>query len=586
MAFLGKNTNLSIKLNGKGLTPPKEWEDLSVLATFDEEVQANISTEEFTFILESYQELKSHLSQGLNGTKGIFEGVPFNIEAVNKDGSISAFDGFVDMSQNVQVDDTNGEILARIKKSNGLNSLSDRLEAIDWGFLDEQGAVSSSDYVNVNYIVQPKDQTIDALVGAIIIYVMSKELYDSIIKLAKDGAIISGITSAASTGSVGAVIFAVLATIANVAYVAALFIVITQLATDFVFKYGSIKRTHKAIRLKRMLEIVSEFLGYDFNTSIDELEKIVYLPSNISTDSYDKKGFLKIPGTIKKGIPAILDYGYTGAQTFELARSLFNGRFAIVENTIQFHSENSSYWVKQSTWTKPNTLQVPYSYNTDQLSSNLLISFQTDISDIYTIDNFTGTNFEVITQPKQTKNDYNSIKGLERVDIPCALGNRKNSLTGFENLVLLVAKTIDTLTKSELFGKKTNYSKQVKSKIGGLLVSDNNHSIPKLLWMPGNSIPTNHREELSARALWDGFHNEKSFVLNNFKKQRRVVEGEEVPFGFEDFVQLINNSYFYENGKPGKVTRLEWNMSKDTAILDYWVEEVFTKNLKETYIEP
>lgn len=586
MAFLGKNTNVSIKLNGKGLTPPKEWEDLSVLATFDEEVQANISTDEFTFILESYQELKNHLAQGLTGFNGVFEGVPFNIEALNQNGTIEAFNGFVDMSQDVKIDDENGEILARIKKSNGLNSLSDRLEAIDWGFLEEQGAVSNADFVNVNYIVQPKDQTVDAIIGAIIIFVLSKELYESILTVSKDVATISGLFSSSSTGSVGSVVYSIASTIANIAYVAALIIAITQLATDFVFKYGSIKRTHKAMRLKRMLEIMSNYLGYDFNSSIDDLQNYVYLPSNISTDSFNKRGFLSIPGTIKKGYPNVIDFGYNGQQTFELARTIFNGRFAIINNTIEFHAEDSNFWRKQSTWQKPPVLPGPYGYNTRELNSNLLISFQTDISDIYTIDNFTGTNYEVITQPKKTKNDYNSIKGLERVDIPLALGNRKNSLNGFDNLVLSVAKAIDTLTKSEFFGKKTNYSKQVKAKVGSLLVSNNNHATPKLLYMPGSSIPRNHRDNLSAKYLWDNYHNEKSFVLNNFKKQRRLVEGEEVPFGFEDFVKLVENSYFYENGKPAKVTRLEWNLSRDTAILDYWVEEVFTKNLKETYIEP
>lgn len=586
MAFLGKHTNVSIKLNGRNLNPPKEWEDITVLATFDEEVQPNITTEEFTFILDAYTEIKNHIALGVNSDKGIFEGVPFDIEAFNNTGSISAFKGFVDLSEGAEINDTLKQISARVKKSNGLNSLSDRLESIDWGFLESEGAVSDSSYVNVEYIVQPKDETLDAIISVVIIFIMSKELYDSILTLAKDIATTSGISSSATTGTLGAAVFQILSILANIAYIAALIIVITQLAIDFILKYGGIKRTHKAIRLSKMMTIISEYLGYGFNSSIDDLDNFVSLPSNNNTDSYDDRGFLKIPGTIKKGYPNSTDPGYTGLETFEIIREMFNARYAIIDGVIELHEVDSDYWIRKSTYAKPPVLKGNYTYNTEDLKSNVLINFNTDITDIYTVDNFTGTNYQVITTPLKTTSDYNSIKGLDRVNIPYALGNRKNELSGAENTILEVAKTIDTLTSSSFFGKRTNFASQIRGKKGMLIVSQNNHSVPKLLYMPGSRIPSNHRDELSAKALWDNYHNEKSFIFDNFKKQRKVFTGEQIPFGFDDFSKLIKNSYFRENGKLSKVTKLEWNMSNDTAVIDYWQQEIYTKNLKETFVEP
>ncbi|MCG8615229.1 MAG: hypothetical protein MI802_03355, partial [Desulfobacterales bacterium] len=73
----------------------------------------------------------------------------------------------------------------------------------------------------------------------------------------------------------------------------------------------------------------------------------------------------------------------------------------------------------------------------------------------------------------------------------------------------------------------------------------------------------------------------------NFSRQRRYVENEVIPFGLSDFVTLLNNAYFRdENGKVGKIVSIEWVMSKDFATISYWLQEIYTNNLKETFVEP
>jgi hypothetical protein len=39
------------------------------------------------------------------------------------------------------------------------------------------------------------------------------------------------------------------------------------------------------------------------------------------------------------------------------------------------------------------------------------------------------------------------------------------------------------------------------------------------------------------------------------------------------------------NGEVGKFTSLEWSISEDTAQAEWWVQETYTKNLKETKVE-
>ena len=44
-------TKFTFTLNGKRVDPPKEWRGLQINASFDSDnIQANINTEEFTFV--------------------------------------------------------------------------------------------------------------------------------------------------------------------------------------------------------------------------------------------------------------------------------------------------------------------------------------------------------------------------------------------------------------------------------------------------------------------------------------------------------------------------------------------------------
>ena len=119
-------------------------------------------------------------------------------------------------------------------------------------------------------------------------------------------------------------------------------------------------------------------------------------------------------------------------------------------------------------------------------------------------------------------------------------------------------------------------------------VETNNHTVPKVVYLDENGrLPADHRDLLGAKYLWDNYINELSFIQNNFRRQRKVYTGIEIPFGWRDFQNLINNSYFVlPDGRRGKVTDIEWIISRDKATLSYWIEEKYTSNLTETFIEP
>ncbi len=136
-------------------------------------------------------------------------------------------------------------------------------------------------------------------------------------------------------------------------------------------------------------------------------------------------------------------------------------------------------------------------------------------------------------------------------------------------------------------GGSSDFAQGIEEKIGMMKVTNNNHSIAKLVYLKGGKIPSNHRQLFSAKVLYEKYYNYTSFVQNNFGRQRLVFEQVVVPFGLAEFLELINNSYFYDNqNRLGKIENIEWNIMKDTAKIDYWIKQVYAPNLKETFLEP
>jgi len=576
-----------IKLNGKTLQVPREFFDVAIKASFDQNPQANLTTDSFTFILDAAKEIQSHIDGGLKSGVGIFEGIPITISATGNNNSISVFNGILDLQDSTNINNELGQIEAKLKQDNGLNNLEDQIEALDFGFLLDLGIIKESDFVDVDYVVIKPNSTLEAITMLITIYLLSQQLIETIKSISDQVAIIAGISVSGLPGPIGAAVYGVAAAIAQVIFAAALLLLIIKLGLQLIELLVQPKRTHKAITVRTLLEKTCEKIGYGFNTTIADLDNLVYLPSNNNPDDYKESIFIQTPGTIEQGIPNVTDFGYTCTELFQLARMLFNGRFLIEKDTVEFHTESSEFWIKRSTWIKPDVLKEQgFRFNTDELLSSININFQTDITDEYTIDEFKGTVFQVLTDAKTVNILRNkTIKNAEQVSIPCALGARKEKLNGFEKLLAEMAGTFDRISK--IFGGNSNLKGKITEKVGVLKVSFNNHAVPKLIWLEGNRMPSNHRELFSAKTLWNKYHVEKSFVQNNFERQRVVFENERIPFGFEDFTQVVNNSYFQDvNGKLGKILTLEWTMNKDFAIISYWQSEPYTKNLKEIFIEP
>lgn len=580
-----KSATLKFYLAGQPISAPVEWADIEIAASFDgDAVQPSIAADRFTFVNEARAVVKSWIAAGLSGGVGIFQGPSFRIEAVADSGAVSIFDGYLDLTDLVDFPEQ-GRLDCGIKKKDGTGSIEDRLAAVTYGYLYDQAWITDSDFVDIRYVVVRQIEAEELATTAIMAFLLSKTLAEQVEKTAKDIATASGILAAGVTGTLGAAIYAIAVVAIDIIYSAALLVALLKIGGEILNAFLPIPRTHKAIRLRKLLEVAAAYAGYSFDTDIDDLDHLVYLPSNTSVDQPNAAGFLGIPGTIKKGIPNSSDYGYTVAEVFALCKDMFNARFAVLNGVLQLRSKNSPFWVRSASWQLPDVLAGAQKFNTSELAANRIIAFDTDIQDSWTIDEFRGTNYEIITTPiAETDAKARSIKGLEEIRLQICLGSRKGQLTALEKALKAFAVGIDAL--ANLFGGNSALANQIAASVNILRVSNNNHSKPKLLWIQNGTIPANHRDLFSAKTLWEKYHIEKSFTANNGIGQKYVYESVRIPFGLVDYIALNENSYIATTKGQSKVADLNWRIGSDYAVISYWVRQRYTSNLQETYIEP
>lgn len=581
MADNAITTKQQYQLGGETIDAALEWADVKIIADYENNsIQPELQIDSLTFTRRAREIILQWIANG-----NIFEGLPLNITLFNNKPVQENFKSVLNFTELINDFPNDGTLEVAIQKERGLISFFDNISGLSLGYLENIGVITDSDYEDIEYVVEKKVNPLEIVITSIVIYLLIKEVAEAVSRTSNRIAQISAYAASGLTGTVGAAIFAAAAAIIEIAYTAILVGAIINLTTDLLNSFLPPKRTHKAIRLRKMLERICQHFGLGFETNVDFINNVTYLPSNQNFDELDGFGFIKKPKGTQKGIPSANDRGYIASEVFEFCKQLCDGKYAIINNTVLLYPEDDPFWITNSTYVRPNVLLETKSYNTDELISTIGVRFITDSTDDYTLDNFQGTVIDVktdIRNPIQPQN--NLLKGFEDINIGLALGSRKNELTAFEKLLKSLGSIVDDTT--DVLGKKTNFANKVKTRLGLLKVSTNNHVVPKLLYAPSGKLNKNHREIFNAKTIWENYYGDRSFVRNNFRGQKAIYRGVRVPFGFEDYKKLTDNSYFTEqDGSEAKIIKFEWLMESDEAIIDFWVREIYTKNLTETIIE-
>jgi len=573
---LTKYAQGALEIAGKEVLLPEEWPDIEIKASFDDADNATISTEKITLVNNAAQAAIKHIEDGNTGKGvGIFEGLPAVLRIFNDTDSFDAINGYLDLTKDYR--QTAGiKAECRLVDPSQMLSFQERADGISYGFLFDQGLITASDFTPVKYVVEKPVNPLELLMIGITTYLMIKELAEAVRDTADAVSNVAAHFAGGVSGSLASILYAIAIALLNAAYAVLLVIAIIALVTQLVQLLFSPVRTHKTTSLRKLLEVGFLHMGHEFSSDIPELDTYFYLPSKPTEEE-----------SVQTGIPNTSDFGYTVGELKLLCERLFLAKTRIIDDVVHLRPENDPFWVKTSNYVLPDVIDVEEitRYNTDELKANILLAFETDTSDEWTIENFTGANFEVITTPKTITNDkFVLIKNLDETRFNLALGNRKDELTDIEEALELLASAADKIIN--LFGGNFSLAGAIQGRKGMLKQWNNIHNLAKLIVIENSRLPKNHRDQLSARHLWEEYHNYKSFVENDFEKQRKIYTDVGIGFGLEDFLTLIDNNYFTTaDGRTGKITKFTWNVSKDSAKADFWIENKYTENLQQTLIE-
>lgn len=571
---MAKNGTFSNTIGGIKVNAPLDWKNIRISCTFeDENIQANISTTQLTFTLQAREVIRNHVANN-----GVFTKLPIVINVSNNVNSYDIFDGYIDLTEGYLDDENNGRVTVTIKKSEGLNDLSDQVAPLSFLYLEELGVITKNDYTDFDYKVEKKINLIEQLMNEIILLMMIKEFNESIADTSK---VVTDASAFIAGGGLTGPLGATISTLGKVSITAAYNVVmvnaILKLGLNMVNTFIPPKRTTKGIKYHTALERVFSHLGFTFVTDITDLQEMYYLPPNKRLDDIDTFGYLKKTRGTDKGIAESSEvYGYWVKDFIDLVKKKFNAKIYLENGVVYLYNEYSNFWQKKSTWVQPSIQSPAVGFNTDEFYKAREVKFLTDDSNEWTLENYKGTTYTITTEGGEL------MKNFDVIDIPMSLSVRKDSLNPLELLVLTTAQTLDRIANN--LGGDSNLESKVKLNVNVLKFSSNNWQNPYLLRKKGSRILS--RDEMSAKYFYDKYIYGKSFVLNNFYGQKYVYNDVEVPFGFEDFLKVINNGYFVTAQKEeGKIISFDWTIGSDRATHSYYIRKPYVTNITERYLE-
>ncbi|MDX2369415.1 MAG: hypothetical protein QNK36_13610, partial [Colwellia sp.] len=344
-------------LDGEEINAPINWQSLQILATFDNSsVSANISTEEFEFVNSAADKIKTYILGGLTlATKGIFEGIPFQIFSDDGVNDVNVFDGYLDFNTYEQISPV--RVKCSVKKTNGLNGFEDRSQANSFGYLEDIGVITNADYTNVYIITEKLSIESDVAIASLALFMLLLQIYKAGTDISKNitggGAIAA---TATPTSPVAGTTYTTLTMAFDLAYLVLLVLQFIKTMNEMVNLLIPPKRLNKGIRLRTLLDKASAYLGFDgYDSPLSELDNLVYLPSK-PFDDKNNNGIIK-------GIPNASDYGYQLSEIFALVNNLTNSKIQIIDNVVVQRSMNDPFWVKNSTFQVPDILDERIKYN-------------------------------------------------------------------------------------------------------------------------------------------------------------------------------------------------------------------------------
>jgi len=586
---------LDLELNGKAVTPPRNWKGINVLMTWDNgSAQANITTENFELVKDAAQEVYNWLFDGRrqNGN-GYFQGIPARILVSEGTNSKAVFNGFTDNKTFIDktTNDTNKSLSCEIsfKQNDQIINFKSRAAGVTFDIVKNEGFLPNSLIKELLYVKQKPFDALEAFAISVQVAMMALTLTQVIKDSAK--AVIEGVahTTGGLAGLVAGPLYVVLNLAINIASVIAHLVILVTQINELLKIFLPMPRKAGVVSMFDLASAASSYLGFEFKSSQQELKDWYILPS--LTESLDNNPFVK--SVNDKGYFTQNDSGFIVGDYFKNIEEIFGAKFQIKGNVANFENLlNDNYWLNNnnSVYQIPDVYTVQNVPNGAETSAGLFVEFANDDLDEWTRQNLEGTFATESISSRLPNNIIQSqLEGLERINIPYALGNAKETLNIIEKSRGGLVATLSAI--GAVFGQKPSKISEAFANIKqALKISGDFTNKAKILCLkdavvenqPFKILKPTHREELNAEKIIE-FNGEKSIVRNNFRNQWLIFNDITIPFGFSDFLKVSNNNYIKDSkGRTVRIDSVEWQIGADKANVTFRARTPYDRNLKST----
>lgn len=619
-------------INGVQINEPNNYPELNIDVTFDadnssEAVTVNsweIGVNNLSKGNDGLVLANNYIEQGLTGGTGVFEGLPYVIKLDNEQGTVyTLFDGYLDLSTaNIQ----NGLITATAIEQGKLDWLNDVADSFSFEYLAAIGKITTADYIAIPYVINKKINATEVIMLSTTIFVVTMQIMKEIVNLQQLE--ISAANPLETT--------AIIRLLFEIIYIIFMFAALIKLIVDLFNMLIQPVKYHYGMKASVLLEKGFEHLGLKFKSSILQThpyDKLVIIPEKYQIFE-DNTGLIRrVTGLVKSSIDVNGFYKGTFGQLLREIKGMFNAKLIYSNET--YFLEKQNFINTAAIYQLPNIEDSGHGFNYDEFYSNYLISFQTDLNDKNTIQEYTGTSYQIQQIPKVINNKKMVLaKGLQQVNINFALGKRKTDLNFIEEAMDLLFKTVVSTVKMviravNIISVKVNFvinlinttvktlkalnvnvvfipvslpklkTPTIINMIDGtrknmLKMETDYVAVPKMVIIDvssnirNNVLLQGNETYLSAKYLWDNFHYFTSFVeINGVNNQMKPKQTPEIPFTFEDYTKVrTSNKLLTADGKEGKLIKVNFNPDKQTATITYKVKEKYTDNLILKVTEP
>jgi len=537
-------------INGTEVTP-RNLEDIGISVDFSKDVQQeSINIDNVIIPMVGRDIIMNHLN-----TIGISEGIPYEISFGTK-----KLPYYIDLVESLKI--RTNEVEVKIKQRYAHDNFIENAESLTFDFLNSKKKITVYD---AKYRIIQQEPLFKAIVVTTTIYATARTIQDQIREVSKTTKEFTSTITFAPFAVQGKAFEAGLQLVIQIAYLVILVIQIKKLAQELKELIFPKTRLYKACKVIDLMKAGCEHLGYTFKSSILEKEyknlAIVSTPQNKG-----KKGILDylesdLNFAFNTGYPTISDSTPTLGSLIKAMQTMFNAKIKVRNKVVEF--ERWDYWLSQSQGSLNLGLPLQddavdeFEIDTERIYKRYLIQYQTDFSDMTTLDNYPNTASEYSAERKTIINpDLNLLKGLTNANIPFAKAKRKTLVNWLEKKYLEMFKKIDST-----FG--TNYA-NTKSPLGIMEVTSQYFSVSKLI-LVDNSGKLFDDEKISPTYLWNKFH-----VINDPNLYTWIIR-RKVPTAMteEEFLKLLDNNYAPINGKVSEIISVEYLPMQNKALIDY-----------------